>query len=278
MNSYICLRNLWLRSVVAAAVLALMCGSASARADQVGDAFIVFNVQTGELRLNPGNAGISQGNGIGSYLIRPNPAVIQFSSTATQFSYPSGDYLFAPTLGNVTLSDDNTIGAAFYTLTSPNVSGTADYFSRSNLLAGTAAVAGSSGGTSWGPGTGGVFASEIPGASFGTNEWSFGTIGSTGMSVENALAAFGATTQGGFSTSTDMIYDIDGVLGEQNFRVYTVSVVPEPSTLFLAAAGGIVVLGGIAGRQNAGRTKRKHKHGLERCCAGTTARGRTATG
>lgn len=271
MKAYPLLRSMGPRMVVGAAVLALLCGSASARAEQVGDAFVVFNVQTGELRLNPGNAGVSQGNGIGSYLIRPNPAVIQFSSTATQFSYPSGSYLFAPALGNVTPGDDNTIGAAFYTLGGPNVSGSMDYFNHANLLAGTAAVAGSSGATSWGPGNGGVFASQIPGASFGTNEWSFGSIGSTGMSLEAALAAFGATTQGGFSSSTDMIYDIDGVLGEQNFRVYTVSAVPEPSAIVLVAGGGIAVLSGIAGRRCTARTKRKHHHGLERHCDGTTA-------
>lgn len=252
-------------------ILAAMGGIVSARAEQVGDAFVVFNVQTGELRLNPGNAGVSQGNGIGSYLIRPNPAVIQFSSTATQFSYPSGSYLFPPTLGNVTVGDDNTIGAAFYTLGGPNVSGSAGYFSHGNLLAGTAAVSGSSATTSWGPGTGGVFASHIPGASFGTSEWSFGSIGSTGMSLEDALAAFGATAQGGFSTSTDMIYDIDGVVGEQTFRVYTVSVVPEPSAVVLVAGGGMVVLGGIACRRDRRCTKRRHPHGLERDCAGTRA-------
>lgn len=252
-------------------VLAMMGGSASARAEQVGDAFVVFNVQTGELRLNPGNAGVSQGNGIGSYLIRPNPAIIQFSSTATQFSYPSGSYLFPPTLGNVTVADDNTIGAAFYTLGGPNVSGAVDYFNSANLLASTAAVAGSSDATSWGPGNGGVFASFLPGAYFGTNEWSFGTIGSTGMSLEDALAAFGATTQGGFSSSADMIYDIDGVPGEQNFRVYTVSVVPEPSAIVLVAGGGIVVLGVFAGRRDRKRTTRKQHHGLERHCDGTTA-------
>ncbi len=278
MNSHHCLRNLWLRMVAGAALLALMGGFASARAEQVGDAFIVFNVDTGELRLNPGNAGVSQGNGIGSYLIRPNPAVIQFSSTATQFSYPSGSYLFAPALGNVTVGDDNTIGAAFYTLGGPNVSGSVDYFNRANLLAGTAAVAGSSGDTSWGPGAGGVFTSFLPGASFGTNEWSFGTIGSTGMSLEAALAAFGADTQGGFSTSADMIYDIDGVLGEQNFRVYTVSAVPEPAAIVLVAGAGVVVLGGLAGRRNAGRTRRKFYDGMERCGAEGSARGRTAAG
>lgn len=250
-------------------IMATMGGLASARAEQVGDAFVVFNVQTGELRLNPGNAGVSQGNGIGSFLIRPNPAVIQFSSIATQFSYPSGSYLFAPVLGNVTVADDNTIGAAFYTLGGPNVSGVADYFSRANLLPGTAAVAGSSGGTSWGPGTGGVFASQIPGGSFGTNEWSFGSIGSTGMSLEDALAAFGAITQGGLSTSADMIYDIDGILGEQNFRVYVVSV-PEPSAFVLVAGGGMVVLGAITRRRDRQHTWRK-RHGLDRHRTGTTA-------
>ncbi len=266
-----CVRCIGSLVAVGLTVVATMGDPASARAEQVGDAFVVFNVQTGELRLNPGNAGVSQGNGIGSYLIRPTPAVIQFSSTATQFSYPSGSYLFPPTLGNVTVADDNTVGAAFYTLGGPNVSGSVDYFNHANLLAATAAVAGSSGATAWGPGAGGVFASQIPGASFGTNEWSFGTIGNTGMSLEDALVAFGATAQGGFSMSADMIYDIDGVLGEQSFRVYTVSVVPEPSAIVLVAGGGMVVLGVFAGRRDRKRTRRKHHHGLEHPCAGTPA-------
>lgn len=266
-----CVRGLAPLVAVGSVILAMIGGFVTARAEQVGDAFVVFNVQTGELRLNPGNAGVSQGNGIASFLIRPNPALLQFSSIATQFSYPSGSYLFPPTLGNVTAGDDNTIGAAFYTLAGPNVSGSAGYFSHANLLAGSSAVSGSSGATSWGPGAGGVFASLIPGASFGTSEWSFGSIGSTGMSLADALTAFGASTQGGFSTSADMIYDIDGVLGEQTFRVYTVSVVPEPSAAVLVAGGGIIALGGIACRLDRIRTRRKHHHGLERHHPGTTA-------
>ncbi len=234
---------------VGVAVVAIACCHASARAEQAGDAFIVFNVDTGELRLNPGNAGISQGNGIGSYVIRPNPTVIQFSSIATQFSYPSGSYLFPPTLGNVTVADDNTIGAAFFTLGSPNVSPAAAYLTSSNLVSASAAVAGTSGSISWGPGSGGVVASQIPGAFFGTNEWSFGSIGSTGISVEAALAGFGAPSQGGLSTSADMIYDIDGVTGAQNFRVYTVSAVPEPSTLSLMALFGCVAAAGCLRRR-----------------------------
>jgi len=227
---------------VCVAGVAIACCHASARAEQAGDAFIVFNVDTGELRMNPGN-------GIGSYVIRPNPAMIQFSSTATQFSYPSGSYLFPPTLGNVTVGDDNTIGAAFFTLGSPNVSPAAAYLTSSNLVSASAAVAGTSGSISWGPGSGGVVASAIPGAYFGTNEWSFGTIGSTGMSLEDALAGFGATFQGGFSTSADMTYDIDGVTGAQNFRVYTVTAVPEPSTLSLMALFGCVAAAGCLRRR-----------------------------
>jgi hypothetical protein len=234
---------------VCLAGVAIACCHASARAEQAGDAFVVFNVDTGELRMNPGNAGVSQGNGIGSYVIRPNPAMIQFSSTATHFSYPSGSYLFPPTLGNVTVADDNTIGAAFFTLSSPNVSPAAAYLTSSNLVSASAAVAGTSGSISWGPGSGGVVASTIPGGSFGTNEWSFGTIGSTGMSLEDALAGFGATFQGGFSTSADMTYDIDGVTGAQNFRVYTVTAVPEPSTLSLMALFGCVAAAGCLRRR-----------------------------
>ena len=234
---------------VGVVALAITCGLRSARAEQVGDAFIVFNVDTGELRLNAGNAGVSQGNGIGSYVIRPNPTGIQFSGTAARFSYPSGSYLFPPTLGNVTAGDDNTIGAAFFTLSGPNVSSAADYLKSANFVAGSSAVGGTSGSVSWGPGAGGVVASAIPGAYFGTNEWSFGTIGSTGMTLADALTAFGATAQGGLSTSADLVYDIDGVAGAQNFRVYTVSAVPEPSTMSLFALFAIVTSAGVRWRR-----------------------------
>ena len=235
------------RFLVAVAVSAVSAfGLSFANAQQVGDAFVVYNVDTGEVRMNPGNAGISQGNGIASYSIRPDPNIIQFSSTATDFSYLSGAYpLFPPTLGNVTVGDDNTLGAAFYTLGAPNVNASIGYFNHNNMVLGTAAQAGSGGssGTSWGPGNGGVVASEIAGTYFGTPEWSFGTVGSTGMSLSDALTAFGATSQGGLSSSSNMVYGINGVAGTQNFRVYTVSAVPEPSTVGLAAVGVMGSLG-----------------------------------
>jgi hypothetical protein len=213
------------RLAFALASIALMGVPSGGLAQQVGDAFVVFNVDTGEVRLNPGNAGITQGSGVIAYGIRPDPAVVQFSTAAADFSFLSGSYaLFAPTLGNVTVGDDNTIGAAFYTLGSPNVNTTADSFNHDNMVLGTAAQAGTGGssGISWGPGNGGVVASKIAGSYLGTPEWSFGTIGSTGMSLQDALAAFGATTQGGLSSSPGMAYSIGGLLGTQNFRVYTV--------------------------------------------------------
>ena len=246
------------RFLVAVAVSAVSAfGLSFANAQQVGDAFVVYNVDTGEFRMNPGNAGISQGNGIDSYGMRPDPAVIQFSSTATDFSYLSGAYpLFPPSLGN-----DNTLGAAFYTLGAPNVNASIGYFNHNNMVLGTAAQAGSGGssGTSWGPGNGGVVASEIAGTYFGTPEWSFGTVGSTGMSLSDALTAFGAATQGGLSSSSQMVYSIIGVTGTQNFRVYTVSAVPEPSTVGLAAVGVIGSLGflGIRRRRRKAETAQK---------------------
>lgn len=242
-----------IRSLAAFAACGLCAlGLSVANAQQVGDAFVVFDVDTGEIRVNPGNAGISQGNGISSYGMRPDPAVIQFSSDATDFSYLSGAYpLFAPTLGNVNpAGDDNTIGAAFYTLGTPNVNTNIGYFNHNNMVLGTSAVAGSGGSSlprTWGPGTGGVVASEIPGTYLGTPEWSFGNIGSTGMTVDAALAAFGATTQGGLSSSAQMVYGINGVTGTQNFRVYTTAV-PEPSTIAMAGCG-IATLGGLAWRK-----------------------------
>lgn len=240
-------KPVWLVAVALASVLVV--GSA-ARAQQVGDAFLVYNVNTGELRVNPGNAGVSEGNGIASYGIRPDPAVVSFSSNATDFSILSGSYpLFPPTLGNVTPGDDNTIGAAFYSLGSPNVSASVGYFSHGNMVLGTSAVAGSGAGASWGPGTGGVVASEIAGTYFGTAEWSFGTVGNTGMTVADALTAFGATTQGGLSASSQMVYSISGVTGTQNFRVYTV---PEPGVAGLVALGGVVFVVARRLRKRAG--------------------------
>jgi hypothetical protein len=219
-------RFMWLQSVTAVLLLLSIGFTNSAVAQQVGDAFVVYNVDTGEIRVNPGNAGISQGNGISSYGIRPDPTVIQFSSTATDFSYLSGAYpLFPPQLGNVTVGDDNTLGAAFYTLSPPNVNTSIWYFNHNNMVLNTVAVAGSGGssGTTWGPGNGGVVASEIPGTYLGTPEWSFGTIGSTGMTEAEALTAFGATVQGGLSSSPQMVYGINGTVGNQWFRIYTVS-------------------------------------------------------
>jgi hypothetical protein len=232
------------RFLVAVSVSAVSAfGLSFANAQQVGDAFVVYNVDTGEIRMNPGNAGISQGNGISAYAIRANPSIIQFSSTATDFSYLSGNYSFDPVLGNVTPSDDNGLAAVFYTLFGPNVvNGPIGYFNHNNLVLDTAAVAGSGGAASWGPGNGGVVASEIPGTYFGTPEWSFGTVGSTGMSLSDALTAFDATEQGGLSSSNNMIYGIDGAPGTQYFRVYAV---PEPSTIGLAAVGVIGSLGSL---------------------------------
>jgi hypothetical protein len=253
------------RFLVAVAVSAVSAfGLSFANAQQVGDAFVVYNVDTGEVRMNPGNAGISQGNGIASYGMRPDPAVIQFSSTATDFSFLSGAYvLFPATLGNVTVADDNTLGAAFYTLGAPNVNASVGYFNHNNMVLGTSAQAGSGSGdfsgTSWGPGNGGVVASEIVGTYVGTPEWSFGTVGSTGMSLSAALSAFGATAQGGLSSSSQMVYGINGVQATQNFRVYTVSAVPEPSTVGLAAVGVIGSLGflGIRRRRRKAETAQK---------------------
>lgn len=249
------MRSRMIRGLLAACLVvsALICVTTSAVAQQVGDAFIVFDVGTGELRMNPGNAGKggagSVGNGISSYGIRPNPATITLSNVATNFSYLSGSYpLFPPTLGNVTVGDDNTVGAAFYTLGSPNVNASIGYFNNQNMVV-SSAVAGTSGATSWGPGTGGVVLSTAAGTGYvGSKEWSFGTIGSTGMTVEAALAAFGATTQGGLSSSAQVVYGINGVVGTQNFRVFAV---PEPSTIAMAGCG-LAALGGFAWRKRRG--------------------------
>ena len=79
----------------------------------------------------------------------------------------------------------------------------------------------------------------------GTPEFSFGTFGPTDLTQATALAALGATTEGGFTTG-NRVYSMQNVVGTQFFKVYTA--VPEPSTIGLAAAG-IAALGASAWRK-----------------------------
>ena len=88
-----------------------------------------------------------------------------------------------------------------------------------------------------------MFASTIPGYE-GLPEFSFGFFGPTDLTASQALAALGATTEGGLATG-NRVYSMSGVSGTQFFNVYTV---PEPSTIGLVAAG-LAVLGASVWRR-----------------------------
>ena len=190
-----------------------------ALAQQTGTAFLVFDVDTGELRMNPGNAGSSGIGGITGYTIDSNSVLsLVWSGTA---AFPSGSYPFPAT------NTSSRIGAAFYSLSPPNLDPGGNQLGTNNLQLGTT----------------GVVASTTPGF-VGTPEWVFGNVGSTSLTTSDALTALGATTQGGFA-SGNRLYTLQGVTGNQQFAVYTVSAIPEPSAMMLAA-GGIATLG-VAG-------------------------------
>ncbi len=189
----------------------------SAQAQQTGNAFLVFDVDTGELRMNPGNAG-----GMTGYTIDSNSGLgLAWSGTA---AFPSGSYPFPPT------NTSARIGGAFYSLTAPNIVPDSNQITSTNLqLAST-----------------GVVASTTPGF-VGTPEWVFGNVGPTNLSPADALVALGATTQGGLA-SGNRFYTLQGVTGNQQFAVYTVSAVPEPGTIAMAGCG-IAALGGAEWRR-----------------------------
>lgn len=93
------------------------------------------------------------------------------------------------------------------------------------------------------PGTTAVYASEIAGYE-GTPEFSFGFIGQAGaLTPEQALAALGASEQGGHAVG-NRVYSMQNVVGTQFFKVYTgTSVIPEPSAMMLGSLlGGLLVL------------------------------------
>ncbi len=207
-------------TAVALATVAVTAFSFSpALAQQTGTAFLVFNVDTGELLMNPGNAGSSEIGGITGYTIDSNSGLgLSWSGAAT---FPSGSYPFGVT------NTSARIGAAFYSLTAPNIVPNAGEITSTNLQLDTS----------------GVVASTTPGF-VGTPEWSFGTVGTTGLTPAAALAALGATTQGGLA-SGNRFYTLQGVTGNQQFAVYTV---PEPS-MFVLAAGGLAALGVVARRR-----------------------------
>ncbi|MFM8494242.1 MAG: PEP-CTERM sorting domain-containing protein [Planctomycetia bacterium] len=183
-----------------------------------GNAFLVFDVDTGQLRMNPG----STTQPITGYTIDSNSAAgLTWNTTAV---FPSGSYPFPAT------NTASRIGAAFYNLTAPNIVPNSSTITTSNLQLGTT----------------GVVASTTPGF-VGTAEWVFGNVGPTNLTLTAALNAFGATEQGGLSTG-NRFYTQQGVTGNTQFRIYTVSAVPEPSTLMLGA-GALATLGAAGWRR-----------------------------
>lgn len=204
-----------IRGLAAAAFAVLAIGVFGTSSALAQGAFLVFDVTTGQLRMNPGTGG-QQMTG---YTIDSNSgAGLTWNGTAV---FPSGSYPFPAT------NTSSRIGAAFYSLTAPNIVPNASNISTTNLQLGTS----------------GVVASTTPGA-VGTPEWVFGNVGPTNLDVTAALNAFGATTQGGLATG-NRFYTAQGVTGNQQFAVYTV---PEPSTIILGA-GALATLGAMGWRR-----------------------------
>lgn len=236
-----------IRGVVAALALVAVAftGSSAKAQSQVGDAYILFNVATGEFRMNPGKI-VTGSNGINSFGVEMDPAIGTLSTNVNDYYFPSGTWpLFFPQTG---ANPGNAFGSAFQTWSTPNVTGGGDSLNRNNLVIGspwTVQTGGSTGSTGAAiPGTTAVYASTIPGYE-GTPEFSFGTFGPTTLTQAQARTALGATTEGGFATG-NRVYSMQNVVGTQFFKIYTA--VPEPSTLGLAAAG-IATLGASALRK-----------------------------
>lgn len=212
------LSTMWCAAV---AVFAILAGEA-AYAQQVGNAFLVFDISTGRLSMNPGNTGGSGPGRMDSYGITASGSMV-FNGTA---SFPSGSSFFPP---------DNTstlIGNGIYNLTAPDIVPNGNYISTSNLQLNSS--------------SGKVIPSVIPGF-VGTPEWNFGNVGPTNLTLTQALNGLGATTQGGLATG-NRIYSLIGATGVQQFRVYSVASVPEPGTIALVAAG-IFGIGAVAAKR-----------------------------
>lgn len=236
-----------IRGVVAALALVAVAFVGTSKAQtQVGDAYILFNTSTGEFRMNPGKA-VAGSAGINSFGVEMDPAIGTLSTNVNDYYFPSGTWpLFFPQTG---ANPGNAFGSAFQTWSLPNVTGGGDSLNLTNLVIGspwTVQTGGKTGSTGAEiPGTTAVYSSVQAGYE-GTPEFSFGTFGPTNLTQAQALAALGATTEGGFATG-NRVYSLQNVTGNQFFKVYTTAV-PEPSTLGLAAAG-IATLGVSAWRK-----------------------------
>jgi hypothetical protein len=248
-----------LLTFAATSALITFAASSAQAATQVGDAYILFNTATGEFRMNPGNAVGSGGSytnpsqtplswGINSFGVEMDPAIGTLSTNVNDYYFPSGTWsLFFPQTG---ANPGNAFGSAFQTwslvnvLVSGGLAGPSnDSLNSNNLVIGSPWVTQTGGSTgSTGaeiPGTTAVYASQIPGY-IGTPEFSFGNIGPTNLTQSQALAALGATTQGGFANG-NRVYSMQNVTGTQFFKIYTV--VPEPTSMLLSmVAGGMMLI------------------------------------
>ncbi|MBM4022765.1 MAG: PEP-CTERM sorting domain-containing protein [Planctomycetes bacterium] len=200
------------------AVLAIL-GGHEVQAQQVGNAFLVFDISTGRLSMNPGNTGGTGPGQVNSYGIEASSDMV-FNGTA---SFPSGNSFFPPT------NTSTLIGDAFFNLTAPDVVPNATHISTSNLRLTSS--------------SGKVIPSAILGF-VGTPEWNFGNVGPTNLTHAQALNGLGASTQGGLATG-NRIYSLVGQTGTQQFRVYTIASVPEPA-ITAPVVGGLVGLGMVA--------------------------------
>ncbi len=239
------------RITFAALALAIVASGGTINAQtQVGDAYILFNINTGELRMNPGHAVASGGSyfnpsqvplskGIKGFQVGMDSNIGTLSTNVNDYYFPSGTWPngFPPTIAS------NSFSSNFQTWMTPNVNGGGDSLNKDNLVIGspwvmqTGGTAGSTGAEI--PGTTAVYASTIPGYE-GLPEFSFGTVGPTNLTAAQALAALGATTEGGFATGSDRSYALQNVVGLQFFKIYTAAV-PEPNTIAFSLAGAATI-------------------------------------
>ncbi len=205
----------------------------------LSDGYLRFNVSTGELRINPGNRS-DFWDGILNFVFAFSSEHGTLSSNINDYRLPSGSYGNPISLdpGVILLDTEGLTGfsvqTAFYNL--PNVSNTLEYFeptsdigdfvpvlSIENLILGSRwvqpcddyTVYCSTGGVI--PGTTAVYASDLPGYE-SSKEFSLGFLGSTGLTIEQALQAFGATENGSIAYYTLFTY-LGGNFEDEDYPV-----------------------------------------------------------